>query len=283
MSGAAFEGLEGLDLGAPGSDYTKGEVACDLSLVDEVVQYYIDDSTHRILGLLMDRGKGVLHLMPLLERGIGEGFHPNAFLDCLIVRLGERWEELKDDTFNLWAYDSIGAFLDIVVQGLYCKDYNRFVLDLGPLASYFARVHEAPDGKKKGKDLACGLIASEDRPLVLKVIGNIGEFGRWSRNCALELDGNADSAGETGRHTRYILHGAVEEIAEKSEGCRFDIEQPARIGEGAKETEIYARNGVSKEGRSAWKFVGEKSNSLYVPLADGAWGKVGPEGEVMGR
>ncbi len=282
MSGAAFEGLEGLDLGALDSDYKKGEAACDLSFVDEVVQYYFEESSRHTLGLFMDRGKGVLHLMPLLERGIGEGFHPNAFLDCLIIRLGERWEEIKDDTFNLWAYDSIGAFLDIVVQGLYCKDYNEFVLNLDPLAGYFTRVHEAPDGKK-GKDLASGLIASEDRPLALKVIGNILGFGRWSRNCVLELDGSANSAGETGRHTKYILHGSVEEIAEKSEQCRFDIEQPARIGEGAKETDIYARNGVLKEGRSALKFVWEKSNSLYVPLADGAWGKVGADGEVKGR
>ena len=262
-----FEGLEDMDLSAPELSYDPGEADCDLRFVDALVQHYIEEK--RDISYF-DRAKNTLKLMPMLERGIKDDFHPNAFLDCLMTRLGQWWDE-QDKIYRSILGPNLEIFLDMVIQGLYCKGYNDLVVTLSPLGDYF----------RDEMDIANLFIASEDRPLRLKCIGDVKDFGRYAKNCVLELDGDAWSAGKDARSSRFILHGNVEEIAEKSEHCRFDIEQPAKIGSGAKDTVIYARDGVSKGGLSSWGYVREETNTLYVTDSNGAWGRVGPDGEVV--
>ncbi len=268
-----FDGLEDMDLSNSELSYESGAADCDLKFVDTVIQYYIDQNEKHNIGMFNSE-KEILRFIPILERGIKDDFHPNAFLDCLVIRLGQYWNELESSNLN--RHGNIETFLNMIVQGLYCKDYNDFVLNLEALQHYFR-----PEDSDKGKNVASSLLASKDRPLRLKVIGNVNEFGYYARNCILELDGDANEAGEMGQNSRYILSGIVDEVAKKSEHCRFDIEHQAKISHGAKNTAIYAKNGVLRKGKSAWEFVWEKTNELWTPDTSGEWGRVDKEGKVI--
>ncbi len=250
----------------------------DLSqAVSTVLDYYILEKEEGTRFGTWGHESNTLLLLPVLEQGIGKDFEPNTFLDELVTgmdyalgKMLKRKETRHTSDFH--------AFLAMVVQGLYCKDYNDFELDLRPLAKYFGR-DRYRFSLSRDEDFGYRLFGAEDRLLRLKLLGDVEELGQWCEYCVIEFEGSAESIGKHAEDSRFILSGDIGEVGNESENCVYELESPVTIAILGKENKVYARNGLTElKGGILWDFFDQ--NELYIPQGAG-WKQVHSAEEVV--
>lgn len=206
---ASFEGLDEALAGRDAAeDYTPGSSGFLFSHVERLIEEFLDGSISDIgkdlYAAVSNSPQGIAaRLLPchqregfyrertqqpvvalradFISRLLPEGeFDANALLDMVIGGLGQR------DYHDSFAYFvgephlDLSDLLDPLVQALYDRGHNDFVLDLTPLI----------DEKHSVNSIAFGLRGSEERPLSLVCKGETAFFGGYVSDCNLVLEGD---------------------------------------------------------------------------------------------
>ena len=228
MSGKAFEGLEKALAGRdPPEDYVPGEAGFLFSHVERLIEEFLSGSitevgeyhygrvntslrgkasqqlsaSHRE-GFLRENAEQPVVKMraEYLSRFLPEGeFDANTFLDAVIGELADRGYHDRFGTILGELELDLSDLLDPLVQALYSRGHNNFVLDLSPLI----------DEKHSVKTLAYGLKGSQENPLGLVCKGEVAFFGNYVSDCRLRLDGDMECSPSFGGAGRGAFRSAI--------------------------------------------------------------------------
>ncbi len=206
MSGAAFEGLPRLAEG--GEAYEPGVAGFGRDLIERVTEYYMDEIRRSAPMQLGDEAGSFRKHLRAFGRMLGdvppEGFNANLFLDAVMSSIDERLcASGSEDHLT-----EIGALIDPLVQYLYRKGHNDFVVDFREM-------------EKHPLDLGSSLRGTKKRPLRLTSYGNLLLFGKGASHCALTLYGDAFFCGFLADSCDIRVSGKVEYAATYAAGSTF--------------------------------------------------------------
>ncbi len=254
MAGAMFEGLR--DILQPEADapYAPGIPDTTIQLADAFIDVFLSywgeipwlDSEKRFSALLREHGPLNQHLL----------------IESLLLRFDERC------IVDHYIYHVVDL-LTPALRALYSLGYDEFIIDL-------ARLHEVSD-----KMPSC-LYATEERPIRLRVHGDVDEAGYNLRHCIVDFYGDCRTAGEHAYRSVFRLHGRVEEEAGDmaNESAFYLGEAGAVSTRGRNSLCSYHLAGPptpEEKGRilasqSFWTMW----NTLLVPDGNGSWTEVRP-------
>ncbi len=296
---ASFEGLdEVLAAREPAEDYTPGSSGFLFSHVERLIEEFLDGSIsdigkdiyaavgnspqgiaarllpcHQREGFYRERTQQPVVAMRAerLSRLLPDGeFDANALLDTVIGGLSQR------DYHDSFAYFvgephlDLSDLIDPLVQALYDRGHNDFVLDLTPLI----------DDEPSVNSIAFGLKGSKERPLSLVCKGETAFFGGYVSDCRLRLDGDMShdnshgGAGMGALRSDITAEGRLApRTALGAEQCSFtlsSLSHRCRIYSGLKDAistveEIFERAGISRDPCEAYG-----CKTFYSCVA-GAW------------
>ena len=285
MSGAAFEGLEGIlpagereqyEPGLPGvvgrgwiepliDAYLRGEFSMDYD-------YRREDAVKDIRAEL----EGVAHH--------GE-FDANRFLDTLLLRTSLTMEEKSILT--------LATLMNPLLQALYELGHNGFMLDMREMPFV--------------NSIANGLQGTPERPLELSLIGMwtsdafewpclVHDIGSRTEHCIITMQGDVNMIGRESIRSEYIIDGAVYHLGIDGAQCTYRLTNPDSVrvrGYGWKHqlrrafgmrSKIQVLSSVRKEAHPSITayatylepdFFGS-GNTLLVPDGAGGWKEVTP-------
>lgn len=222
-----------------------------------------------------------LLLLPVLERHLKKDAETNAFLEDLVDAMDSTLDRARKSKKVRSAYD-FQVFLTAVTQALYCKNRNDLVLDLRPLGRHFdSRFHRYfADCWSDHQSFGFKLFGTEERPLRMKVLGDVSELGGWASHCVIGYGGKANKIGKDAHDARFILSGELGEIGSESEHCVYELESPATVAILGESNKVYAGNGLTTvKGGVLWDFF--EKNELYVPDGSGGWRQARSLSEVI--
>ncbi len=251
------------------------------SAADAVAGYYLAEKERGRFFNAYCLEENTILLLPVLERYLRKDAETNAFLEDIVCAMDSVLEKARKNKKVRSAYD-FQVFLTAVAQALYCKGRNDFVLDLRPLRRHFNGTYTKyyRSLSAEHEDFGFKLFGTEERPLRIKVVGDVHELGGWASRCVMEYAGKAGEIGKQAHHARFILSGELGEIGSESEHCAYELETPATIGILGEGNKVYARNGLTAvKGGVLWDFF--EKNELYVPDGSGGWKQASSLSEVL--
>ncbi len=198
MSGAAFEGLEGLALGCDTASYDRSSLY-NPALIESYLEHFLEEKEAWRVGNFDNDGSDFHRLTEWLHPLV-ENDNPadaSAFLEALLASYdtdagGHAGRRLKGPSLVFY-----GMILSPAVQALFLAGHNDFVLD-------FSKVRGVPYSTVQHlwSDNKC-------QPLRMRLIGDVNSAGDRLRNCSVELFGDTYSAGNESFMTTFTLHGKV--------------------------------------------------------------------------
>ena len=196
----------------------------------------------------------------MLQPDMVDGSDLSMLLNAIILDLSMNKETCTEVRY-------LHYLLDSLMQVVYDRGQSDFYLDLTPL-------------NRMPFPMAHNLKGEEGRPLSLKCMGDLANFGKNLSHCELELFGKSGMGGSKCTNTLFKFHGSVERfIGDGSTFCDFHFysdnpDNPTLFGE---ENTYHYHKGLSLKQRNQLKESGfsEDGNHLLVP--DGAgWKEVTP-------
>lgn len=174
---------------------------------------------------------------------MGEGVHPQAFLDALTSKLGQ----------SVPAGEAIhlGCLLDPLVQEFYVRGWNELTLDLSCLpverVSPFALGGDAPWFIGKG------LTGTIEKPLVLTYKGDVHNFGEEASYCRLTLEGKCGYAGGKASESFFFLCD-THEAGGRARACSFELGRADSIAYMAENCSFSVRDLSGKDIDEFWRW-----------------------------
>ncbi len=265
MSGAAFEGLEGLrqQEAGPGYDAPAGRVEAGLAgvIIENAFSTHYPKARNGQDGLTM-RAES---LRTALESGHGTAFDPDILLDEVIAEV-HRMDSLTDFEQTYWT----SYLLDPLVQALYDMGHNCFLIDLAALGNQEClAIHLTGAIHDFAGNAAAPLTATY-------LTDSVTVFATDVRNCRLTLKGNASYAGASSSLSDLTLLASVGTCGIDAANCSFTlgaVEPVLKSAQNLRHCEVYVKDGVSLPDRVDLHLKGfyRNSNTLYVPARDGGW------------
>ena len=219
VSGAAFEGLEGLAQQGPAESYEPGTQNSAPGLVNAVMELFESGLFERTLADYDNLAHGNRsaywrRLKPLSEvmASYGNPEDADEFLDEVISRIAFT-SQLDDHPY-------LGSFLDPLVQVLYDRGHNDFHLDL--------RVLQAENGSDT-VNIGFNLKGKKSRRLRASYTADAHVFARGCINCELDLYGGCNNT-DLARDSILRFHGAVKDVGSMDKGSVFYLSSSTPIG-----------------------------------------------------
>ncbi len=215
MSGAAFEGIEGLKRGEGGERYEPGMEpgSCHLDVFEALVNAHLiyeaenrrNWNTFSVESAFSAHQRNLERFTDILEEASRSGqFDAQGFLDDLVWLSSDSRVTLKT------------SLLDDALQALYGVGYNNLVLDLALF----------------GDDVAAtGLKGTPENPLALTVAGcRPGmTIGNLSKHVKMEVKGDLEHIGYFAAYSEFHVDGALREISSPNSDCNFYLRTLAAV------------------------------------------------------
>ena len=261
MSGAAFEGLEGLSSAELGESYEPGSTGFEQSMLDALladiigivddcrwhyVVYYYNEKEELYLGKDGFR-RAVQRTTALLSRGDWSG--GQELLDAAVLRLPCLLDEYGIERSNY--------VLDPLIQALYLVGENGLTLDLSPLG----RVHQY--------HAATHLSGVPGNPLHLVFRGlGVDLFGTESSHAVFDVHSPVyERGGCKATFSFFDFHGQVGMPGCWGSDCTLHMDEIYGYPTDAEGCSYYVRNGFGELRARAYAEEGffTSRNRLFVP------------------
>lgn len=272
MSGAAFEGLEGVFPGEQGESYDPGSPGFEQRMLDEFLGGIIgivDDCRWYypafFCGKEEEPGVGkegfrraVEKTAAILSRGNWSG--GQELLDAAVLALPRRLDQRE---IGLSSY-----VIDPLIQALYLVGENGLTLDISPLRGvhqYYAATH---------------LSGVPENPLQLTYCGlGVDLFGTECSHAAFDVHSPVYERGGCKAVSSFFdFHGRVGMPGCWGNDCILHIDDNYGYPVDARGCSYYVRNGFTDGLVRAYAALGffASSNRLFVPGGPGKWKEVLP-------
>ncbi len=193
----------------------------------------------------------------LLKDIIPLGLEAGTLLDALVMRLAD-----EIDRKNIGPK---GYVLDSVVQHLYSRGDNGFLIDLSPL--------QVRSSNRQHLSLVGYVLeGTPERPLECSYIGNIYQFGQKAKHCILRLNGHSPHPAWRAESSDFYLDTLNPGLMVATYYDNLDIDN------GPVDCRFFLSEGVKNLDvpfpKAYFKKLLERGNTFYEPDENGEWKEV---------